>query len=494
MAKVHSHKLRRSLLRTIPGILLVALVTFICYELGLNITATGFLYLIVVVLQSLFGDFASSAAVSVIADLCLNFFFVPPILSFRVSDSSDTWALISFLITGLIITRLTGQVRRAGEASELQRQEMKSLYELAQRLLALDPRKQMLTKAAALFRSLFVLRAACLYDGVTAELYHDGDSASGLADRTRAAYLSRKDSDDPVSGVFVRPLLVAGNTIGAVGFDGLRDADLIEGPLAALATNILERARVFRDASHASAAVQAEAFRGAILDALAHEFKTPLATIVTAAGGLRESGGLRPEQKELAEIAETEASRLGRLTSRLLRVARLDREEVKPLLELVDIVDLVAHLVREYADRWTDRHLSLTKSVTSVAVLADAELLKLAVRQLLDNAYKYSPSGSAITICLEMQPKVVVVRVRNEGNPIAPKERNRIFERFYRGAEASQVAPGSGLGLYVARKIAQAHGGDVNLEDSEASPAEGITFRLTIPITEDDAAAVDSAV
>jgi two-component system sensor histidine kinase KdpD len=94
----------------------------------------------------------------------------------------------------------------------------------------------------------------------------------------------------------------------------------------------LERARVFRDASHADAAAQAEVFRGAILDALAHEFKTPLATIVTAAGGLRETGGLRPEQLELAEMAEMEASRLGLLTSRLLRIARLDREEVKPQL------------------------------------------------------------------------------------------------------------------------------------------------------------------
>src|SRR4030081_2220644 len=142
-----NQRLWRSGIRATPGTLLVGLVTFICYGLGLNLTTTGFLYLIIVVLQSLLGDFISSAFVSIVADLCLNFFFVPPIFSFRVSDSSDIWALISFLITGLVITRLTTQVRREAETSEVQRLEMKLLYELAQRLLALDPREEMLIKS-----------------------------------------------------------------------------------------------------------------------------------------------------------------------------------------------------------------------------------------------------------------------------------------------------------------------------------------------------------
>jgi len=304
------------------GQLVFGLVTAICYALRLDLTVTGFLYLIVVVLQSLIGDFVSSAVVSIIADLCLNFFFAPPLFSFRVSDSSDFWALIAFLITGLVITRLTTKVRREMQVSERHRSEMKLLYELSQRLFALDPREEMLPRSVALFRTVFGLRAACLYDGMNADLHSDGHSQAGLADRTRAVYISRQDSDDAVAGVFIRTLRISGNTMGAIGFEGLRDAELTAGPLAELAAATLERARVFRDASHADAAAQAEVFRGAILDALAHEFKTPLATIVTAAGGLRETGGLRPEQLELAEIAETEASRLGLLTSRLLRIAR----------------------------------------------------------------------------------------------------------------------------------------------------------------------------
>jgi two-component system sensor histidine kinase KdpD len=473
-------------IRAIPGTLLVGLVTAICYALRLDLTVTGFLYLIVVVLQSLIGDFVSSAVVSIIADLCLNFFFAPPLFSFRVSDSSDFWALIAFLITGLVITRLTTKVRREMQVSERHRSEMKLLYELSQRLFALDPREAMLPRSVALFRTVFGLRAACLYDGMNADLHSDGHSQTGLADRTRAVYISRQDSDDAVAGVFIRTLRISGNTMGVIGFEGLRDAELTAGPLAELAAATLERARVFRDASHADAAAQAEVFRGAILDALAHEFKTPLATIVTAAGGLRETAGLRPEQLELAEMAETEASRLSLLTSRLLRIARLDREEVKPQLELTDLAELVAHLADQYQEHWTDRKLSLSKDVPAAEVLADAELLRLAVRQLLDNACKYSPSGAVVKIGITAQQEVVTLRVWNSGNPLPVKERTRIFERFYRGTEARQVAPGSGLGLYVARKIIQAHGGSLDLESEDTPNSEGVSFRMTMPIAKSD--------
>src|ERR1039457_5374389 len=125
MQRVTLHRFWRSCIRALPGALVVGVATFICYGLRLNLTVTGFLYLIIVVLQSLLGDFAASAAVSIVADLCLNFFFVPPIFSFRVSDSSDIWALIAFLTTGLVINRLMTQVHKEAETSELQRREMK---------------------------------------------------------------------------------------------------------------------------------------------------------------------------------------------------------------------------------------------------------------------------------------------------------------------------------------------------------------------------------
>jgi two-component system, OmpR family, sensor histidine kinase KdpD len=282
----------------------------------------------------------------------------------------------------------------------------------------------------------------------------------------------------------VRLLQHGNRVVGAIGFEGLQDVELTAEPLAALAAVMMERTRAFRRASHAAAATEAEVFRGAVLDALAHEFKTPLATIITAAGGLRDGGPLRPEQRELAEMMESEASRLGQLSSRLLRLARLDRDEVKPQMELTDLVRVVTSVVDQYALRWPDRRLHVTKG-DRVDVLADHELLWLGLGQLLDNACKYSGPGSDIRVSIEPAHESIAIRVWNSGTQIPSDEQARIFDRFYRGVDARRQAPGSGLGLYVARKIALAHGGNLNLEEPEES-GRGTTFLFTIPIAENE--------
>jgi two-component system sensor histidine kinase KdpD len=472
---------RSSLIQTVPGCLLIGLITLVCYRFQLNLSITGFVFLIVIVLQSLMGSFASSAAVSLIAVLCLDFFFTPPVFSLEVTNPLDILALISFLTTGLVITRLTTRVREEAAVSEHQRQQVDRLYQLAQQLLALDPEKAAHARSIQLFQDVLGLRAVCLFDAARAEIHRTGNPPDGLADQTQAAYSLGRDSEDVACGVLTRCLRAGGNTIGAIGFAGLRDPELTAGPLSALAAAMLERAHTFRTASHAAAAAQAELFRGAILDAMAHEFKTPLATIVTAAGGLRELGPLGPEQLDLTDIVETEASRLSLLTSRLLRTAQLDREEVKPQLELTDMADLVAAVTDQYSRQWTDRRLSIRKDAVATRVMADPELLQLALRQLLDNACKYSVPGSAVSVSIDSQDEWVAIRTANSGSHIRPNERSRIFERFYRGAEAQDKAPGSGLGLYIARKIVHAHGGSLDLEMRETA-RQDTAFLLALPL------------
>jgi two-component system sensor histidine kinase KdpD len=468
-----------ALIRTGPGCVLIGLITFVCYRLQLNLTITGFLYLIAIVLQSLMGNFVSSAVVSVVAVLCLDFFFTLPLFSLEVTSPLDILALTSFLTTGLVVSRLTTRVREEAAISDHQRRQVDRLYRLAQMLLAVDPEKTTYATSIELFRNIFDLQGVCLFDAAKTEIYCTG-TIPDLADQTRAAYTSGRDNEDAGSGRLVRCLRADGNMIGAVGFAGLGDPELTAGPLSALAAAMLERAHTFRTASRAAAAAQAESFRGAILDALAHEFKTPLATIVTAAGGLRELGPLSPEQTELTDIVEAEASRLSLLTSRLLRTAQLDREEVKPQLEFTDLSDLVRIVADQYATQWTDRRLSIQNYADATEVMADPELLQLALRQLLDNACKYSVPGSAVTVSIDGQDEWVEIRTSNRGSPIRPSERSKIFTRFYRGAETGHWTPGSGLGLYVALKIVHAHGGNLDLEVG-ASNEQATVFRLALP-------------
>jgi len=471
----------RFLLRAVPGLIVVGLVTLICYGLGLSLLVTGFCYLIVVVLQSLAGDFRSSAVVSLLCTACLDYFFIPPLFSFRVSDFSDTLALITFLVTGLVVTRLVSQVREAADSELLQRKAMTRLYELALQLLTLEPGTAVGPNLLLPFRSQFDLRSACLFDAETAGLYVVGDSRADLAEKTRCAYMEGRNFEDLSSGLAVRILQAGSRTTGAIGFEGLRDCQVTAGPLAALATVMLEQSRAFRRASHAAAMAETEMFRGVVLDALAHEFKTPLTTILAAAGGLHQAGPLRPEQRQLAEAVESEASRLEHLTTRLLRLARLDREEVRPQMELINVADILKALVDQYSRRWPDRRLSLS-GITGVTTLGDAELLRLGLGQLLDNACKYSRPDSDIRVSIESPGESIAVKVWSDGSPIPSNERARIFDRFFRGADGQRQAPGSGLGLYVARKIALAHGGNLQL-DGPAGVNGGTGFRFTIPLS-----------
>ena len=149
-------------------------------------------------------------------------------------------------------------------------------------------------------------------------------------------------------------------------------------------------------------------------------------------------------------------------------------------MELMDLTSLIAHIADQYSVRSPDRRIVLTNRGEAVEVLADPELLRLALNQLIENACKYSLPGSTVTIEIERQDAFAAVRVSNNGSLIPFDERRRIFERFYRGAEAKRSTSGSGLGLYIARKIAHAQGGTLDLETQQHSN-DGVTFSLKIP-------------
>ena len=320
----------------------------------------------------------------------------------------------------------------------------------------------------------------CLFNADTGELHTEGAPQCGLPERTKQAYILGVDGDDETADVVVRCLRAGSTLIGAIGFEGLPDSEWVAGPLCVFTASALEQARAFRRASYEIAAAQAEVFRTAILDALGHEFKTPLATILAVAGGLRESPGLGPEEAEMAGAIELEASRLSSLADRLLRMARLDREEVKPRLRSTNIPDLVEGVVQRYTAQSPDRQVAVSCPCPCGQALADRELLDLAVTQLLDNAFKYSLPTSAVTVGIDVEGNCIMLRVRNEGSSIATQERDRIFERFYRGADARKLVSGAGLGLYVARKIAVAHGGSLAL-DERTSPGT-VVFCLQLPM------------
>jgi len=484
MGQQHLHGFANCARYALIGSSAAILLAFICFRIHLDFASVIPLYLLLVVFQSLTGDFRSSAVVAFVSTACLDLFFTAPLFSLRIDHPLNALALAGFILTSLVITRLVARVREEARSAKLQKERLDRLYQLAQQLLGLDPEAPLGEDFLEPFQRLFGIRAVCVFEADSAELHLVGDSQSQLATKTRDTYIRGLDLDDVEARVSVRRLQTSGHLAGAIGFEGLEDPRETSGALTALTAALLERKIAFHTASDAAAAAQTEIYRSAMLDALAHEFKTPLATILAGVGGLREAGPLTADQEGMADTVENEASRLGTLTSRLLRTARLDNEHIRPRLELVDITAVVAHLIKQYSARSSDRAIFLTDGQEQVQALADPELIRLMVGQLIENACKYSQPGSLVTLAIERQCEFVAIRVSNNGSSIPRNERNRIFERFYRGEDARRSTSGSGLGLYVARKIALAHGGALDLETVE--PADRVTFCLKLPATKDE--------
>jgi two-component system sensor histidine kinase KdpD len=370
-------------------------------------------------------------------------------------------------------------VREKSRAAGRERRNLERLYDLAQRLTMIDPVPGGYRPLLETLLGVLELQAVCVFDGATARMEAVGESRL-LRERTRDAYIRNEDVTEADAGMVLRCFRRGGRATAAIGLLGLKDPEGMAGPVVALATAATESGRTARGAASAHAKAYEEPLRTAILDALAHEFKSPLTAILTAVGGLREMGRLGQEETELADIVESEADRLDRLSSRLLRLARLDSEEIRPRLERASITPLVRRLLKRHARQALDREFGLSIPLEPPEIAVDPELFQLALSQLLDNACKYSPPGRPIEADVECCGPVVAVIVTSSGSSIDPAEQRMIFERFYRGQASRRDGNGNGLGLYVARKIALAHGGTLQL-DPVRPRDKRVAFRLTVP-------------
>ena len=262
----------------------VAVVTFLGWKSHLNAATVELFYLLIVALQSRAGSFLVSFLISVTATLALDYFFFPPVLTFRIAYPIDGFTLATFLVIAIINTQLVTRAEEALKVARRRQKELERIYEVARELLALEPTSIIPLKTVGIFRKVFGLRAACIFDGSTAEAHTDGQSAHDLTRQTRQAYFLNQESDNRLTAISLRQLRISGKITGMLGLEGLAEPEFVAGPLTVLANATLERSQALENAARAAAAAQAEVFRTAILDALAHEFKTPLATILTLIG------------------------------------------------------------------------------------------------------------------------------------------------------------------------------------------------------------------
>jgi two-component system, OmpR family, sensor histidine kinase KdpD len=301
-------------------------------------------------------------------------------------------------------------------------------------------------------------------------------------EEVRATYFHEISENNLALGKFKRVLRLGVRPVGALYIDASGHASDLDprsvDAIASLAALALERAHSFIAESNAEAARRSKELRSTVLDGLAHAFKTPLATIQTASSGLLEMPKLGSVEKELASLIEEQAERLTSLTNSALQTAELDEGRMQTHYDKIDLGQLLRQCKEWFAHMLTDHCLLLVEEASVNHVRADSRLLQMALFQLLDNAAKYARPASAITLRAESTDVEVVFSVRNEGSYVAPEERQRIFERFYRSPDTQHKAAGTGIGLSVTRRIAEAHRGRVWVE---SDPAPSATFFFTLP-------------
>ena len=462
----------------LAGLAAVALLTFCAFRLNLNLSTSGSLYFLIVVMVALIWGFWEASVTSLIAVNCLNYFFVPPVLTWRVSNPQDWVALATFEIAALTVSRLSARVQGQARAEARQRTQVEKLYELSRRILFLDRRQTIGPQIVSLIQEIFRTESVALFDATLARLDATGPRAEDLEQLARRAYFQDSTVEGADGQTWAHVLRLGSNPAGAIALCGPELGRLTVEPIASLAAIALERARSFEKESRAEAGRQTEQLRTTVLDALAHAFKTPLTAIRTASSGMLEAGRLSTDDTELAALIDEQAEHLNRLTSELLQMARIDTAEVRLRRGRISVLTLIEDVLARYREQLHDRPVSVPENAAPLEIQGDREILAAALEQFIDNASKYSTPGSPISVTAEENLGEVIIAVHNEGPPIRPDDRERIFERFYRAEESRHRAAGTGLGLSIAKKAAEAHGGRIWVTSEERT---GTTFFLALP-------------
>jgi len=442
-----------------------------------NSTTVALSFVLAVLLVATWWGLVEAVVASVVAMLCFNYFFIPPVGTLTVADPQNWVALAAFLVTAIVASQLSTSARnRALEATRRQR-EIEKLYDLSRSLLLLDTKAGAAGQVAFQIAQVFDLPAVAVFDRASDRLLSAGTQELAVSDGAlRDAALQGSASEDVAARVSMVPLLLGGAPIGslAVGSGSMSDTAL--HAVANLAAITLERGRAQAVALKAEAARQNQELKSMLLDALAHEFKTPLTSIKASVTSLLESGD--SPHAELLSIVEEETDRLDSLVNEAIQMARIEAGQVQLDRQPQRVAELVAGAVRSAGRALQDREVRVEVAEDLPEVLADRQLMQSVIRHLIGNSLKYAAPDSAIELRAWSEEGHVVMAVKARGPGIPKHEQERIFERFYRSPRSATAAPGTGMGLAIARDIIEAHGGTLEVR---SQPGEGSEFFFRIP-------------
>jgi two-component system sensor histidine kinase KdpD len=468
-------------LRVLVSIVGVAVITFVAFTvIPVNATTVGFAYLLYVLVVASTWGFLEALVSSIAATLAFNFFFFPPANTFTIEDPQNWVALFAFLATSLLASRLSAAAKRRALDAVGRQQDLERLYTFSRGILLIDDSEPVAKQLAKRLADTFELNAAALFDRRTGEIYRAGPvDFEGMDSQLREAALQGTTFADAERKRVITAVRLGSEPIASLALQGARIADSVLQSIANLVAIGLERARAQELAHEIEAARRSEQLRTTLIDAMAHEFKTPLTSIRAATTALLANPDQQPSNAvRMLRIADEEAAHLEELIDNASDMAHLDSDRIDVDLEVSDLGDVVREVVASMKIDRGERSLEFVCDKQLPPIAFDRRLVKLAIKQILDNAVKYSPAGTSIDIRLLRVNGTVAIEITDHGKGISAHEEARVFERFYRSPSVEQQIPGSGLGLSIAHRILLAHKGNLTVR---SRPGE-TTFSLVLPI------------
>jgi two-component system sensor histidine kinase KdpD len=467
-------------------------------------------FLTAVLASAVTGGLAPSLYASVISVLAFNYFFLPPLYTFTISDPENIVALLVFAVVSVISSNLTARVRAQAVAARLRAKTTEDLYQFSRKLAGVVTMDDLLWATAYQIAAMLKVHVVLMLPeggpreggregNLTVRAGYPPEDVIEDADLAAAVWAwennrpTGKGADTlPGAKWLFLPMRTGRGVVGVVGIDTgggkgrtgghltpderrLLDALIDQAALA------IERVTLAEDVDRSKLAAETERLRSALLTSISHDLRTPLASILGSATSLVSYGPMMDEddRRDLASTIQEEAERLNRFIANLLDMTRLESGAIRPRTGAVDLSEVVGSALERVSRILAGHRVEVDLAAGLPMVDIDAVLIEQALFNLLDNAGKYAPAGSTITVRGRQDGALVRIKVLDEGGGIPPEDVERIFDKFYRVHAQDRQRAGTGLGLAICRGFVEAMGGTVTAGNRR--DRSGAVFAMTLP-------------
>jgi len=481
------------------GVVAVALAIGLVLQQSLAVSNIALVFVTAILITAIsYGRWPSLFACFV-SVLAYNFFFLPPLYKFTISDRENVVALFFFALVAVIVSNLMVRVRDQVMTARERAKVTEDLYLFSRKLAGIVSLDDLLWATVYQMAAMLKVRVVLLLpdgEGVSVRAGYPPEDLLDNADLAAAAWTwghlraaGRGADTLPGAKRLFLPMRTGRGPIGVIGLDNDRVGPILSpdqrrllDALADQAALAIERVNLVQDIDRAKLTAETERLRSALLTSISHDLRTPLASILGSASSLRAFHGSmdEAEQNELIGTIQDEAERLNRFINNLLDMTRLESGAINVRAEATDLADVIGSALRR-ASKVLSTHrvkVDLTRELPMPKL--DSVLLEQVIFNLLDNAAKYAPPDTEVTVAALADGNVVRIEVSDEGDGVPPADLERIFDKFYRVHAADRKRAGTGLGLAICRGFIEAMGGTITARNR--SDRSGAVFTVTLPV------------